>query len=314
MVIQRSLLKNKLRLLVVPMASSESITVSVWVRTGSRFEEPGVAGISHFLEHMVFKGSKKRPSAMAISEAIDGIGGEFNAGTAKEWTNFYVKTRPVHLKTALDVLSDMVINPLLKESDIKREKGVIIQEINLYEDNPIMKIMDVFENVVYKGSSLSRDVAGSVKTVKNISKNDFLSYRKIHYYPENMLVTVSGSVDPGEVKKLAEEYFSLLTSKGKKPIKPKDVLKQKKVEVLLKNKSTDQTHLIFGFKGSPLGSPSRYAEAVLAAILGGGMSSRLFTEVREKRGLAYSVKTTPDHALDNGYFASYAGVKTEAVD
>ena len=296
------------------MASSESITVTVWVRTGSRFETDRVAGISHFLEHMVFKGSKKRPSARAISEAIDGIGGEFNANTTKEWTSFYIKTRPVHLKTALDVLSDMLINPLLKMEDIEREKGVIIQEINLYEDNPIMKIMDIFENVVYMGSNLSRDIIGTTETVKRIGKDDFVGYRKTHYYPENMLVSISGSVKPGDVKKLAGQYFSSLVPLGKKPEKPGDSLKQEKPAVLIKNKNTDQTHLILGFKGTAMGEPTRYAEALLAAILGGGMSSRLFTEIREKRGLAYSVRTTPDHTLDNGYFATYAGVKTEKVE
>jgi predicted Zn-dependent peptidase len=263
---------------------------------------------------MAFKGTPKRPSARAISEEVDAMGGEFNAGTNKEWTNFYIKARSGVLEQAFDVLSDIVLNPLLKPGEIEREKGVIIQEINLYADNPLMKISDVFENAVYKGSRLSWDITGSQKTVRGIKREDFVNYRKEYYVPENMLVCVSGAATGALSEELAAKYFKSLKASGRKPQKPRDILLQEKPEVVVSKKDTDQTHLILGFKGKPMGDRTRYAEAVLSTILGGGMSSRLFIEVRERRGLAYSVKTFSEHVMDNGYFATYAGVKTAKVN
>jgi len=303
-------LSNGLRIIAVPISSSESATVTVWVRTGSRFEDAETNGLSHFLEHMVFKGTKKRPSAKIISEEVDALGAEFNAGTSKEWTNFYIKARSKVIPQAFDILSDMVLAPLLKSEEIEREKGVIIQEINLYEDNPVMKIGDVFENVVFRGSKLSWDIAGSPQTVKCIERQDFIDYRKQHYFPENMLICVSGNVTEKEVEKLSDRYFSSLKKTNKALGKPEDKLKQRGPEVLVSTKKTDQTHIMLGFKSKPMGDASRYIEGVLGTILGGGMSSRLFIEVRERRGLAYSVRTVGDHVLDNGYFATYSGVRT----
>ena len=206
-------LPSGLRVLTVPMPSLESATVTVWVRTGSRNEEARVNGISHFLEHMTFKGSKKRPTAREISEAVDAIGGEFNASTSKEWTNFYIKARAANLETAFDVLSDMVLNPLLKEEEIEREKGVIIEEIAMYEDTPMFRIGDVFEQLIYQGNSLSWDIAGTVKTVKAIKKGDFERYRKMYYYADNILLTVAGGVAPKSVEDLAKKYFGELKTK-----------------------------------------------------------------------------------------------------
>src|SRR3989344_2559429 len=186
------LLSNGIRLITVELPNLESTTVSFWAGVGSRFESAGVSGISHFLEHMSFKGSKKRPSAKEISEAVDAIGGEFNAATSKEWTNFYIKARSANLDIAFDVLSDMVLSPILKEEEIEREKGVIIEEIAMYEDTPMFRIGDVFEQLIYQGNSLSWDIAGTVKTVKAIKKGDFVRYRKVHYYADNIVLTVAG--------------------------------------------------------------------------------------------------------------------------
>src|SRR4030065_1580881 len=170
-------LSNGIRVITVEMPTLESATVTYWVGVGSRFEHESVSGLSHFLEHMVFKGSKKRPSAKEISEAIDSIGGEFNASTSKEWTNFYIKARTGNLDLAFDVLSDMVLNPLLKAEEIEKEKGVIVEEIAMYEDTPMMKIGDVFEQLIFKGDNLGRDTIGTEKSVRSLKRDDIERYR-----------------------------------------------------------------------------------------------------------------------------------------
>jgi len=308
-------LENGLRLIITKIANYDSATITVWVKTGSRNEDEKVNGISHFLEHIVFKGSSRRPSAKAISEAVDAIGGEFNAATSKEWTNFYIKSRNQNLDIAFDVLADMVLNPLIKSNDIQREKGVIIEEIAMYNDTPLFKIGDLYEELAFRGSKLGMDVAGTTKSVKNIQRKDFLRYRKIHYHPENIVVTVSGGVDISKVIELANKYF-LSLQKADHDFKPSDtfIKKQLKPRVLLQNKKVEQTHMVLGFFAKPRGSEFRYQERALAAILGGGMSSRLFTEVREKRGLAYSVRTDKEDYTEIGSFSTYAGVDSKRVD
>jgi len=303
----KKVLTNGLRVIVVPMPGLPSATVTVWVRTGSRFEDKKVNGISHFLEHMVFKGSRKYRSAKEIFELVDSLGAENNAGTSKEWTNFYIKARVGVIATAFDLLSDVVLNSLLKGDEIERERGVILEEIAMYEDTPISKIGDVFENLLFEKSALGRDVIGTRDIIKSLKRSDFIKYRNSHYFPKNMLLTVAGGVDTKKVFALSEKYFS--DFKG--DVKQKNVkssFTQSKPKVLLKNKMTDQTHLILGYLGNEMGRGDRYAEALLSVILGGGASSRLFTEVREKRGLAYAVRTSSDHYLDTGSFATYAGV------
>lgn len=307
-------LSNGLRILTVFMPGSESMTLAVWVATGSRFEEKKVNGISHFLEHMVFKGSKKRPNAKLISEAVDAIGGEFNAATSKDWTNFYIKARNKHLEVAFDVLSDMVLAPLLKKEEVEREKGVIIEEIRMYEDTPLMKVGDVFEELIFDGNPLSWDIAGVAKTVKSIQRDDFVRYRDMHYDASNMLVTVAGGVKENEVVALAEKYFGeLREQKGKEKIAAFKT-KQTKPQVKLHSKKKEQAHLILGFLGDGRGYKGRFAQGILATILGGGMSSRLFIEVRERRGLAYSVRTGLERYSDTGYVDTYAGVDPKRVD
>ena len=306
-------LENGIRVITVPLPNLESATVTVWAGVGSRFEDKEIGGISHFLEHMVFKGSKKRPSAKLISEAIDAFGGEFNASTSKDWTNFYIKARSAKIDTAFDVLSDMVLNPLLKSSDIEREKGVIIEEIGMYEDTPIAKIDDIFEQLIFRDHELGRDVIGTRKSVKNIKRSDFTTFRKTHYGSGNIVVTVSGGIKEKDVLKLCNLYLSEV-----KPSKGKDIekfeSKQKNPVVLLKNKAQEQAHFMLGFLANPRGHNKRFSETVLSAVLGGGMSSRLFTEVREKRGLAYAVKSSIDRYNDIGHFSTYVGADIRRID
>lgn len=308
-----SKLPNGLRVITVPIKSMESATVTVWVGTGSRNESKSINGLSHFLEHMVFKGSKKRPSAKEIGEAIDSFGGEFNASTHKEWTNFYIRTRTAKLETAIDVLSDMVLRPLLKKEDVEREKGVIVEEIAMYEDTPMANIGDIFENLIFKGSSLERDIAGTKKSVMSIKQSDFVKYRNKHYGGNNLVVTIAGGINEKKTLDLCRKYFSGL--KRKKNVTSSSAkVSQKKPNVLLKSKKIEQAHFIMGFLGYKRNHKDKYAEGVLSTILGGGMSSRMFTEVREKRGLAYAVRTSPEHYLDTGYLSTYAGVDLKRVD
>lgn len=300
--------------MTIPMPGLESATVTVWVKTGSRNEEEKVGGISHFLEHMVFKGSSKRPTARDISEAVDAMGGEFNAATSKDWTNFYIKAGSENLEKAVDILSDMVLNPLLKDDEIEREKGTIIQEIRMYEDTPMIHIGDVFEELIFAGNPLGRDTAGSEKTVKSIKRNDFIEYRKAFYHPENMLVTIAGGVTEAESIRLAEKYF-LYETGGKTSFRGRTFkVSQKSPQLKLQTKESEQSHLIMGFGSEGRGYEGRFAQSLLSAILGGGMSSRMFIEVRERRGLAYSVRTSMERYQDTGYLATYAGVNVKKTD
>ncbi|QQG47479.1 MAG: insulinase family protein [Candidatus Woesebacteria bacterium] len=310
-------LKNGLRVLVTPMPSVESATVTFWVGVGSKFEDKKIGGISHFTEHIVFKGSKKRPSAREISQAVDAMGGEFNAGTSKEWTNFYIKARASNLDKSMDVLSDMVLNPLLREEDIEKEKGVILEEMAMYEDTPVSKIGDVFENLIFENTSLGEDIIGTKDSVKSIKREDFLRYRKLHYHTENMLLTVAGGVKEKEVMELTEKYFGIIGNESKEKEETKIKVLQNRPRFKLVSKKNEQAHLILGYLGNKLDNSDQFKEEVLATILGGGMSSRLFIQVRERRGLAYSVRSDTDYYVDTGYIGTYAGVDpkkaTEAI-
>lgn len=307
-------LPSGLKLLTVPMPGLESVTVTVWVKTGSRYEDSKVSGISHFLEHMVFKGSKKRPSAKAISEVVDSIGGEFNAGTSKDWTNFYIKTRVGNLDTAMDVLSDMVLNPILNPEEIEREKGTIVQEIAMYEDTPMMHIGDVFEELTFEGNPLGLDTAGSAKTVRAIKRDDFVRYRLIHYHSVNMLVSIVGGITENSSKSLTEKYFGEFNNKGAEPAFNKFSVSQSKPQFKLQTKKSEQAHLIIGFMSEGRNYEGRFAQSLLSTILGGGMSSRMFIEVRERRGLAYSIRTGVDRYQEVGYLSTYAGVDVGKAD
>ncbi|MDO8551887.1 MAG: pitrilysin family protein [bacterium] len=309
---QKTILNNGLRVITITVPRAASVTAMVIVGAGSRLESPRTSGISHFLEHMVFKGTQKLPSALAISSTIDGIGAEFNAATGKEETLFYIKSAKEHLPLAVEVLSDMVLAPKLDPEAIEREKGVIIEEINMYEDLPMRKVAEDFEKLLYPDSSLGWDIAGSRETISQITREDFLDYQEKLYFPQNMLLVVAGGANEAKTVRLAEKYLGAIKSNGERP-KRVEKFPQKKPRLYLKTKRTDQTHLILGFRGNPLGHPDRYAEAVLAAILGGGMSSRLFIQVREKRGLGYYVRTEPEHYVDNGYVATSSGVDTRRV-
>ena len=310
----KTILKNGLRVITVPMPSVESVTAMVLVGAGGRYESKKNGGISHFLEHMTFKGTKKRPSAFEISSVIDGIGGVFNAGTTKEETYFYVKAAAKHLSLSMDVISDILLNPLIDPLEIDKERGVIIEEINMYEDLPMRRVVEYFYRLLFPNSPLGWDLIGERDIIRKLTRKDFLDYRKRFYFPKNMVLVVAGGVKENEVVEVAKNYLESFSAPKEKSPKPSEKFTQERPRIFLKSKQTDQTHVVVGVRGNPLGHKDQYIEEVLATIIGGGMSSRLFIEVREKRGLAYYVKTDSDHLLDNGFLATSAGVDTKRAD
>lgn len=325
MVYQKSTLKNGLRIVDVPMPGVQSVTALIMVGAGSRYEEKKINGISHFLEHMAFKGTQKRPSALAISSLIDGIGGEFNAFTSKDHTGYYIKSAVKHLPLLVDVLSDMLLHSKLDEKEIEREKGVIIEEINMYDDMPMRKISDLYENLLYGDTTLGRDIAGIKEVIRSLKREDFVSYMDRLYKPNNMVIGIAGGIGdnlelrtknskPNEkIKNLMEKYLGEWEKK-KTPEFERIEEKQTKPALLLHHKDSQQAHLCLGFRTFKLDHPDRYILGVLTAIMGGGMSSRLFIQVRERRGLAYYVRSGNEHYQDTGNFVTQAGVDTGRID
>jgi predicted Zn-dependent peptidase len=304
---KKTILPNGLRVLTIPMPSFESATVMVMVGAGSRYETRKNNGISHFLEHMAFKGTEKRPNALDISTIIDGIGGEFNAFTGKETTGFYVKSAADKLETSLDVLSDMLMHSKFDTKEIEKEKGVILEEINLYEDTPSRKIGDVYERLLYKDTPMGWDIAGEKDIILKIQREDFLTYMLSLYGAQNITVVVAGGIDSLKAEELVNKYFGKMDKFDTLRYKKVEE-KQEEPELLIKQKKTEQVHIALGVRTVPLEHEDHYSLEVLAGILGGGMSSRLFHEVREKRGLAYYVRSSSDHYQDCGSLVTTAGV------
>jgi len=304
---KKKVLPNGLRVITLPMPSFESATALVMVGAGSRYETKQNNGISHFLEHMAFKGTQKRPTAMDISSLIDGIGGEFNAFTSKEITGYYVKSAKDELPVTVDLLSDMLQNSKLDPVEIDKERGVIIEEINLYEDQPMRNLPDVFERLIYGDTPMGWDTAGEKEIIKKIRREDFTSYLSSLYSADNIVVVVAGGINEEKAVALVEEKFGNM--KKFETIKPLPAkTEQNAPQVALKTKKTEQAHMALGVRTVPLNSPQRYPLSLLSAILGGGMSSRLFHEVREKRGLAYYVRSASEHYTDSGFVFASSGV------
>lgn len=304
------------RLRAVPMEGTKTATVMVLVRTGSRNESLQNWGISHFLEHLFFKGSKKRPSTQKIARALDQVGGEFNAFTSKEITAFFATAASSHLELLMDVLGDMLLNPLLDPKDIEKEKGVIKEEINMYEDTPMDSIDDHWEELFFGGKSdLGRRIIGTKEKIDSFGKDDFRRYLSRHYVAGNAVVCVAGNVDKGEAFRLAKDYFGGFSGKKSGKVRKKSYRGTKsKKKVSYKEKQIDQAHVIMGGSGVSYTAPNRFVMDMLATILGGSMSSRLFSEIREKRGLAYYVKTDAEHYSDTGHLATRAGLDPERLE
>ena len=310
---KRHVLPNGLRVITVPMPSFESATVLTMVGAGSRYETRNISGISHFFEHMAFKGTKKRPTAMDIAGLIDGIGGEFNAFTGKEYTGYYIKAEKTHVPLMLDVLSDMLQHSKLDPVELDKERGVILEEMNLYEDTPMRHIGDIYEQLLYGDSPMGWDTIGLKDVIKTVKREDFLTYMGGLYSPHNMVVVVAGGIDQKESLRQVEKHFGSMkqfTIKKQEPIKEN----QTKPTHFVKEKKTEQVHIALGVRTTHLNSVDKEPLGVLAAIMGGGMSSRLFDEIREKRGLAYYVRSSSDHYSDCGSFVSTAGIDPKRIN
>lgn len=301
-------LANGVRVLTVPMAGVESVTAMVLVRTGSRNETVEQSGISHVLEHMLFKGTKSYPTPMDIAGAIDGIGAENNAFTGKEYTGYYVTSAAKHLPLTLDILSEMVTVPSLPQSDLEREREVIVQEIAMYEDEPRERAVEEFENLIYDGSSMGRLIIGTKETVRATTAEKLRTYMGEWYRGGNVLVVVAGKIrnQKFEIRNLIEEKFGGMGAGKIIPFNQKGEYGQAEAKHI--KKKTEQAHFLLGVPGLAVGDPRRYALQLAQVVLGGGMSSRLFNEIREKRGLAYYVRAELDSAYDVGYLAVRAGV------
>ncbi|OGE20336.1 hypothetical protein A3A14_02235 [Candidatus Daviesbacteria bacterium RIFCSPLOWO2_01_FULL_43_38] len=308
-----STLKNGMTLITVPLPHLDSVTTMVAVGAGSRYEAKSINGISHFLEHMFFKGSKKYPTAEIIANLVDGIGAVNNAGTDQEYTFYWIKSAAEKVEFASDILSSMLKEPLFKEEEIEREKGVILEEIRMYQDTPAKNVWDLYINLQFGDQPLGWNVGGTEEIIKTLKRKDFTAYISSLYSPKNMALVYVGKL-PKDIDKLAEKYFMDLPSRQFHKSAPYKRVKQDKPKIGVLQKKTDQANIVFGVEGYDRHSEKRYAANLLGTILGGGMSSRLFLQVREKRGLAYSVSAGHHTLIDTGIFAAYAGLKLEKVE
>lgn len=306
-------LPNGLRVILAPMKEAATATVLITTATGSRYETKKENGLSHFLEHMFFKGTKKRPTALSISEELDAVGGEYNAFTSKDRTAYYAKVDAKHTEMALDIVSDIFLNSTLPAEEIDRERGPILQELNMYEDTPVRHIGDVFEMLLYGEHPLGRDIIGTRENIKGFKRADFIRYLNRAYVASNVVVGIAGNFDVAWAKEVIERDFSGMRT-GKNPERKRIIERQKAPAIRLQKKKTDQTHFILGVRTFDFSHEDRYVLAVLSTILGGGMSSRLFMAVRERRGLAYSVHTGTDAYHDAGYLATQCGVEHENLE
>jgi len=310
---KKTTLKNGLRVVTVPMQNTQTATVVIMVGVGSRYETEKEAGLSHFIEHMFFKGTQKRPTTLDISEELDAIGGEFNAFTWKDKTGYYAKVDSKHVNVALDVVSDMYLNSKIDPQEIEKEKGTILQELNMYEDTPMRNVGDIFENLLYAKSPLGREIVGHKKTIGSFKREDFVDYMKRFYVANDTIICVAGKFNEKEILSRIDKYFAKM-AKGKKPEMIQIKENQKNPSFKIKFKKTDQTHLIIGARAYRQNHKDRFALALLSIILGGNMSSRLFTEVREKRGLAYYVRTEVEAYKECGYLATQSGVEHKNLE
>jgi predicted Zn-dependent peptidase len=283
---------------------SQSFTLMIMFRTGSRNETQDIWGISHFLEHMAFKGTKSYPSAALLAKELDSLGAIYNAFTSKEHTAYYIKGSKNVFDKALSIFSEMATCPVIIDEEVDKERGTIIEELNMYEDDPRSKLGDYYENSLYPDRQLSQEIIGTKESLHGIHAKEILDYRKHFYLGENTVIAISGYVPAGVQEKL-EQLFSDIQA-GSEPNLAPTIEKKKPMNLL--TRETQQTHLAVGFPALRFSDADRPAAAVLSAILGGNMSSRMFSEVREKRGLAYYVRTHNDSMLDTGTLVTVAGV------
>lgn len=311
--VKKIILKDGLRILVVPQKSTEAATILVLVGTGSKYETKEIKGISHFLEHLYFKGTKKRPNSLSVAEAMDKLGGAYNAFTSEEYTGYYAKVSSSHFNKAIDWVADIYLNSLLPRKEIEKERKVIIEEINMYFDTPMIYIGELWKSLLYGDQPAGWDVAGTKETVSQITREQIVSYRQSQYVASNTIVCLAGKFSAKQAIDRVKKLFSGI-SVGRPKDKPLVIEKQAKPGLSILYKETDQTHLALGVRGFNIFHPQRFSFNILGIILGGMMSSRLFTEIRDKLGLAYYIKTEVESDQDSGYLLSRAGIDNKRIN
>jgi predicted Zn-dependent peptidase len=307
----KTILDNGVRVVTSTMKDAQSLALGIWAYVGSRNEAPEFSGISHYLEHLVFKGTK-RYSCQQIKESIEGKGGSINAFTAEEATCYLVKLPAEYLSLALDILSDMVLDPVFPEAEIRKERTVILEEIKMYKDLPQSYVYELLDDLLWPGQPLGRSILGTVESVSRIKRQDLASYRKKHYTAANIVISAAGSVSHARLADLVRKKFARLERSSRNNFAPV-VLHQTGPQVNIFHKGTEQTHFVVGFHGLPREHRLKYALGLLNVILGGNSSSRLFDEIREKRGLAYEIGTSVKRLKDTGAFVVHAGVDNKKV-
>jgi predicted Zn-dependent peptidase len=309
---EKTTLDNGLRVVTAPMPQAKSVACFVMLAAGSRYETKDTNGIAHFAEHMFFKGTEKRPTARDIAGEIDSIGGEFNAFTGKEYTGYYVKCAAEHRDIALDVLIDMLRNSKFNAEEIEREKGVIVEEMNMYYDTPRDYVDGVYDELLYDDTPLGWDIIGRKETVRGAKRETFLDYLERWYRAPRMVAGIAGSLGEGLIPRLEELLGDVPDGAPGQPLPAE--WHQAAPRVKLHTKQSDQAHIRVGVHSYPLVHPDRYALSLLSTVLGGGMSSRLFTEVRERRGLAYYIYGHQQGYTDTGTLFAQGGVDINRID
>lgn len=308
---KKHILENGVRIVCEKIPYVRSVSLGIWVRTGSRNETVRNSGVSHFIEHMLFKGTEKR-NAAEIAESIDNIGGQLNAFTGKECTCYYTKTLDTHLDIALDVLSDMFFNSIFAKKDIAVERKVILEEIGMYEDSPEELVHDILSETVWDGNPIGYPILGTQKCLKSVNKEMIQGYMAENYTPGNIVISIAGNFDEESLISQIKEHFG--GWKAKTPEKTGHEKVIFKPGLKIKEKDTEQVHLCFGFSGIEHGNDKLYSLLAVNNIFGGGMSSRLFQKIREKKGLVYSIYSYPSAYKEAGLFTIYAGMKPEQLN
>lgn len=301
---KKETLANGVRIVTEEIPYVRSVSMGLWVGAGSRDENESNNGIAHFIEHMMFKGTAKR-TAKGIAEALDAVGGQLNAFTSKEYTCYYTKVLDEHIDVAVDLLSDMYFNSLFREGDIDKEKNVIIEEIKMYEDTPDELVHDIFTSTLWTGHALGRSVIGTEEIIRTIDREKLLKFRDENYVPDSLVVAVAGNIKHEQIVAKLAPLFGTIKACTRERIYSQPVTE---CRISTKKKDTEQVHLCVGTPGLPMEHDDIYVLHLINSALGGGISSRLFQEVREERGLAYSIFTYHSSYRDAGLFSIYAGL------
>lgn len=310
---KKTILDNGLRIITAPKPDSLATTVFVLVEAGSEYESKEINGVSHFLEHLCFKGTKKRPKPIDITDELNWLGAEYNALTYQERTGYYVKARNEHFKQALDVVSDIYLNSTFDSKEIEKEKGVIIEEINMYEDMPAKKVHELFDELLYGDQPAGWPIAGKKEIIRVLNRDDIVKYHNAHYVAKATAVVVAGGINEEEVIEEIKKKFENIST-GEKAGRVKTKESQEKPGLLVKQREGDQVHLVLGVRAFNLFDERRYSLDVMTELLGGGMGSRLFERLRNEMGVVYSVGAYTDLHTHHGFMAAYAGVDPKRVD